>query len=125
MRSLFKPFLEQLGFAMQPVQMNGGHCYASFVDRRHTVHISLEHGDAQATVMVITNGVNDLRSIDDPAKTPRLSHLNVRYMEHVSAIERDRNEEFFGRHALRDDAERRLLKCAKDLRLVLPRYLAS
>ncbi|MNT90529.1 hypothetical protein D3C72_2314430 [compost metagenome] len=75
--------------------------------------------------MLITNGDNDLRSIDDPLKTPRLSHLNARYMELVPKIEWDENEEFFGRQTPRDGAERRLIKCAKDLRLVLPRYLAS
>lgn len=125
MQSVFKPFLEQLGFAMQPVHVSGRYYRASFADRKCTLLITFEPGDEQTTVMLLTNGDDDLRSIDDPAKSPRLSHLNARYMGLVTASERADNEAFFGHQEPLDRAEQKLIKCAKDLRLVLPHYLAS
>lgn len=125
MQSVFKPFLEQLGFAMQPVHVSGRYYRASFAGRNNTLLITFEPGDEQTTVMLVTNGDDDLRAIDDPVKTPRLSHLNARYMGLVTASERAENEAFFGQLEPRDRAEYGLIKCAKDLRLVLPRHLAS
>lgn len=125
MKSVFKPFLEQLGFVMQPVHVSGRYYRASFADRQHTLLITFEPGDEQATVMLLTNGDDDLRAIDDPVRTPRLSHLNARYMGLVTASERAENEAFFGQLEPHDRAEHGLIKCAKDLRLVLPRHLAS
>ena len=110
---------------MQPVLISGRYYRASFVGPDHTVLITFEPGDDDATTMLLTNGDDDLRAIDDPEKTPRLSHLNSKYMGLVTAIERAENDDFFGKIEARDSAENGLIKCAKDLRLVLPRHLAS
>lgn len=125
MKSAFKPFLEQIGFTMRLVHVSGRYYRASFVSRRHTLLVTFEPGDQQTTVMLLTNGDGSLRSIDNPEKTPRLSHLNARYMGLVTASERAENEVFFGQLEPRDRAEHELIKCAKDLRLVLPHHLAS
>lgn len=125
MRLMFEPFLEQLGFTIQPVHLSGRYYRASFISHRHTLIITFEPGDEYITVMLLTNGDADLRSIDDPTKTPRLSDLNARYMRFVTASERAENEEFFVQLEPRDRAESELIKCAKELRLVLRRHLAS
>ncbi len=123
MDSVFKPFLEELRFAMQPVFVSGRYYRASFVGPDHTLLITFEPGDEFTAIMLITNGDDDLRAIDDPIKTPRLSHLNARYMGLVAPSERVANEAFFGHLEPQDRAEEGLIKCAKDLRLVLPRHL--
>jgi hypothetical protein len=58
-------------------------------------------------------------------KTPRLSDLNSRYMNTVSSEERAANEAAFKSVEARDEEEKLLLKSAKELCLVLPKYLAD
>ena len=121
----FVPFLSELGFSVQPLHVSGRYYRASFIGSRYTLLITFEPGDEQVMVMLLENGDDDLRSIDDPMKTLRLSHLNARYMGQVTAESRSKNEAFFSTVEVNDAAARSLLKCAKDLRLVLPLHLAS
>lgn len=46
-------------------------------------------------------------------------------MAEVTESEREGNDAYFSAIEVHDRNERALLKCAKDLRLVLPRYLQS
>ena len=123
MRSAFRPFLAPLQFVMQPIHISGRHYSASFVGPSHTLLVGFEPGDGQTIVMLQANGSNSIRSFDDPETTPRLSTLNAQYMGLVEGKERAENEAFFGQLQPQDEQERALIKCAKDLRLVLPRYL--
>ena len=63
--------------------------------------------------------------MDDRLKTPRLCDLNSRYMNTVTSEERAANDAAFKSVVALDEEERLLLKSAKELRLVLPKYLAS
>jgi hypothetical protein len=125
MESAFRPFLGKLGFAMQPLHVSGRYYRATFGGPHYTLLITFEPGDENTTVMLLTNGDDDLKAIDDPARTPRLADLNSRYMPQVSTDARSENEAYFDQFAASDRTEKLLLKCAKDLRLVLPLHLAT
>ena len=75
--------------------------------------------------MVFSRKNGELSDIDDRTKTPRLADLNNRYMAAILNEERAENEAVFESVAVNDKDERLLLKAAKELRLVLPRYLRS
>jgi hypothetical protein len=76
-------------------------------------------------ILVFTVRDGALSAIDDRKATPRLSDLNSAFMRYVSDVERRENEaEFTGIEAT-GPMETSLLKAAKELRLVLPKYLAT
>jgi hypothetical protein len=87
--------------------------------------VSFEPSDKAFFVMVFSRKNGELSDIDDRLKTPRLFDLNTRYMNRVTTEERTANEAVFQSIMARDEEERMLLKLAKELRLVLPRYLAD
>jgi hypothetical protein len=119
----FNPFLIELGFTPDKPQLSGRYYRVKFIGDSHTLIVSLEPADAFFSIMLVRNDNYDLSTIDDPKKTPRLSDLNRMYMSEVTPDERATNESFFSAIKVEGQKERELLKCAKDLRLVLPRYL--
>jgi len=121
----FVPFLHGLGFSMDAPSISGRLYRASFTGPRNSVSISFEPGDDVIFVLVFCLQDGEWSDMDDRLKTPRLSDLNARYMGSVSVDERAANESAFESIVARDDAERSLLKAARELRLVLPRYLAG
>jgi hypothetical protein len=121
----FVPFLRELGFVMDAPSISGRFYRASFTRPGHSVSVSYEPGDDAIFVFVFCQENGRLSDIDDRLKTPRLSDLNARYMSSVGIDERTANEAAFESVDVRDDAEKCLLKAARELRLVLPRYLAS
>jgi hypothetical protein len=121
----FAPFLSELDFVEQPTQISGRAYHANFFGKGHTLSVSFEPGDDYFSIMLIANEANDLASIDDRAKTPRLSDLNARYAALISPSEREANEDYFAGVVVNHPFERQLLKFAKELRLVLPKHLAA
>ena len=121
----FAPFLKDLGFTMDVPLISGRLYRASFTGQNHSVSISFEPGDEAFFVLVFSREHGELSDVEDRLKTPRLSDLNSRYMNTVSNEERATNEEVFKSIVARDDEERALLKFAKELRLVLAKYLAN
>jgi hypothetical protein len=119
----FNPFLIELGFKPEKPKISGRYYRAKFIGDNHTLIVSLEPADAFFSIMIVRNDSYDLYTIDDPQKAPRLSDLNRMYMSEVTPNERATNDSFFSEIKVEDQKERALLKCAKDLRLVLPRYL--
>lgn len=124
-QSVFKPFLSDLNFEMEPIHVSGKYYRASFVDHRYKLAVSFEPGEEIVTVTLGTIGTHDIQPIDDPARSPRLSTLNARYMALVTSKERADNEVFFGQVQALDQIEHALIKCAKELRLVLPHHLSA
>lgn len=123
--SAFRPFLSELGFTMDPLHVSG-RCYGAIFNNSHyKLLISFEPGDENTAVMLVTIGDDDLKAIDDTARTPRLADLNSRYMPSVSADAHSENEAYFKSLTVTDPIESNLLKCAKDLRLVLPLHLST
>jgi hypothetical protein len=123
--SAFRPFLSDLGFTFQSTHLSGRYYRATFVEPQHTLVVTFEPGDEEVVVMLLTNGDDSLKAIDDSAITPRLGDLNARYMSETTARARKENNAYFGQFEQTDPAEKMLLKCAKDLRLVLLLHLGK
>ncbi|MFZ5723822.1 MAG: hypothetical protein ACOY33_09180 [Pseudomonadota bacterium] len=123
--SAFKPSLESLGFSMDPPAISGRHYRASFTGKSNSVWVSYEPGDNEFFIFIFTRENGILSDIDDRKKTPRLADLNVSHMPSISGDEHARNEEFFRGIEANGKEEKFLLKCAKELRLVLPKHLGS
>jgi hypothetical protein len=119
----FMPFLTKLGFELDEPSVSGRYYRTSFTDSSHAVSVSYEPGDNALFVIVFSKNNGELSDIDDPTKTLRLADLNSRYMSAVRADERAENEAFFRSIEAKNGEERAVLKAAKELRLVLPRYL--
>ena len=95
-----------------------------FIGKSWTLSVSFEPGDNYFSIVLLNNKERGLAAMDDRQKSPRLSDLNARYMGQITLAEREVNEAFFTSIVVTDSFERQLLKVAKDLRLVLPKYLA-
>ena len=122
-RTGFAPFLKELGFTMDTPCVSGRLYRATFTSPKEVVSVSYEPGDEMLFVMVFSRQNGELSHIDDRSNTPRLSDLNMRYMHTITKEERLTNEVLFGAIEPRDNEERSLLKAARELRLVLPKYL--
>ena len=121
----FAPTLKGLGFSMDTPSITGRLYRVSFTGPKHSVSVSFEPGDEAFFVLVFSREHGELSDMDDRLKTPRLSDLNSRYMNTVSREERAANEAVFKSVMARDEEEKLLVKSAKELRLVLPKYLAN
>ncbi len=117
------PFLEEFGFRMETPSVSGRLYCVNFTAATHTVFLSYEPGDGELFVVVSSAGEGLLADFDDRGKSPRLADLNALYMKFVTADERRANDNIFSSIIVKDKAEHRLLKVAKELRLVLPKYL--
>ncbi len=124
-KAIFNLFMCDLGFKAEKPHLSGRYYRASFVGNKHTLVVLFEPGDDYLTTMLVCNDDNDLAAIDDPQRTPRLADLNRRYMNEVSQQDRQANDAYFSSINVVGRKEQELLKCAKDLRLVLPRHLLA
>ena len=110
---------------MEVPSISGRHYRASFVAREHVVVVSFEPGDNYLLVLVYCVKHGKLSDVDDIASTPRLSDLNARYMGEVNGKERAMVDTAFEGIVAEDREERELVRSAKELCLVLPKYLAD
>ena len=121
----FAPFLKELGFSLNTPSISGRMYRADFSGSRNVVSISYEPGNDALFIAIFSleNGVPS--SYDDLLKTPRLANLNKRYMHLVTASDRFKNEAAFESVRPAGRVEKLLMKSAKELRLILPKYLAE
>jgi hypothetical protein len=124
-RSAFEPFLNEQGFVMESFSISGRMYEVIFAGEKHAILVSYEPGDDMLFVLVFGRENDTLTDFDDRTKTPRLADLNAHYMAKVSDEERRENEAVFTAINPRDKQELTVLKAAKELRLVLPKYLRS
>ena len=124
-RDAYLPFLTEIGFSMEEPSISGRFYRASFISSTNSVWVSYEPGDNELSVYVFSLEKGRLSEVDDSSKTPTLSDLNNKYMHLVSKEEHVENESYFSSVGVRDNKEKSLLKCAKDLHIVLPRHLKS
>jgi hypothetical protein len=124
-REAFEPFLMELGFSMDKPSISGRFYCVDFSSDSHQVSVSYEPGDNEFFIFVGESRNSKFIDIDDRAKTPRLTDLNNRYMAAVTQLERLTNEKAFESVMVNVKEERLILKAAKELRLVLPKYLRS
>lgn len=121
----FAPFLKELGFIMDKTSISGRFYRASFTGKNHVVSISYEPGDDALFVIIFRHYDGKLSDIDNREETPRLCDLNKRYMPFVTDEDRIKNDVVFRSINFEGKEEFRLLKSAKDLRLVLPQYILN
>jgi hypothetical protein len=121
-REAFEPFLVKLGFRMELPLISGRYYRVHFNSPKNMVSVSFEPGDEALFVIIFHRENGELSHIDD-SSTPRLSDLNSRYMRTVTNDERLKSDTFFNAVHVADEAGKLLLKSAKELSLVLPRYL--
>jgi hypothetical protein len=121
----FRPFLEEMGFQIEKLSISGRNYRVIFLAKFFAVTVSFEPGDKALFVILssVKNGV--LSEFDDPTKTMHLHDLNSRYMKNVAPAERIANDAFFANIPAHDLDAQRLLKAAKELRLVLPMHLKT
>jgi hypothetical protein len=124
-KEAFLPFLGNLGFRMDPPLISGRYYRVSFDSQENVVSISYEPGDNALFIMIFSRINGQLSDIDDRSETPRIADLNSRYMPFVTNEERAKNDLLFDSIQVSDDEEKLLLKCAKELSLVLPMYLGK
>lgn len=121
----FAPFLKELGFSMDTPSISGRLYRISFSSRTHSIQISYEPGDEAPRILVFTKEHGRISELDDRAKKPRLADLNSRYAREIGVDNRAANDAVFASIHINDKQERLLLKAAKELRLVVAKYLSS
>jgi hypothetical protein len=123
----FWPFMRHLGFIMEKPIVGRRLYSVTFTGEGHAVSISYEPDDIQPSVLVFSLVGGRKSSIDDRNATPRLSDLNAIFMKMKSVTKQERaiNDAFFNLIVANDSEERLLPKSAKELRLVLPKYITS
>ena len=122
-KEAFLPFLEALDFRMDAPSISGRFYRISFSDPDHVVSISYEPGDNAIFIILFSKENGILSDFDDSSKTHRLADLNRLYMHAISRDERVKNDAAFSSIHVTDKEEALLLKSAKELSLVLPKYL--
>jgi hypothetical protein len=120
-KELLCPTLEPLGFVLHS-SVSGRMYLAEFVSPTHVASISFEPGDDYLLVVIFTVDNGERSELDDRNATPRLSDLNRRFLSASDA--QVLHDQMLGRHC--EDADTgRLAKAARELAVVLPRYLAA
>lgn len=117
-------FLNDFDFLMDEPHISGRMYQVEFRSPTNVLTVAYEPSENNLTVYLsrVKNGQRS--NVDDERNTFRLNQLNRTFMKDVTTEERKRNEEFFRSVSARDPAEKLLLKAAKDLRLILPKYLS-
>jgi len=119
-RTLVGPALQPLGFVLHTT-VSGRMYLAEFVSPTHIASISFEPGDDYLLVAIftVTDGVRS--NIDDREHTPLLSDLNRRFLSpsEIDALHRSPTME-----CAQCATAMRLVKAARELAVVLPRYLS-
>jgi hypothetical protein len=118
---ILDPVLGPRGFS--PHYSASGRLYlAEFVSPDYVVSISFEPGDEflQVAVFTVTNGIRS--ELDDRDATPRLSDLSTRFLHPSDATDLGRTKDEISRN---DRSLLKLVKSAKELAIVLPRYFAA
>jgi hypothetical protein len=117
-------FMGDLGFDADPISISGREYVASFRGRGMAVYVSFEPGD-DAFIVMVASGGSGREALDDPSRTPRLPELSRRFMSAVSPEARQAADAALRGIVANDEHEQQLVRAARDLRLVLPKYLSS
>jgi hypothetical protein len=121
----FEPFLKELGFVMDEPSISGRYYHVSFTAAKNAVSVSYEPSDNALFVIVFDRRNGQLSNIDDRGAPPRLADLNSQYMATITQEERVAVAKRLESVAVRGHEEQQLLKAARELRLVLPKYLCQ
>jgi len=122
--NVFEPFLNKMGIPLIELTVNGRFYIAEFnILSSHTLSITYEPGDWYMDIGICGTRTGDLSIIDDPIKSPSLSDLNARFYGSFTKDEIIQNTIYFQKFKGDNEDEKKLIKAAQDLRLILPKYL--
>jgi hypothetical protein len=117
----FYSFLEtEYGYLVVNETINGNVFYdVVFKDKEKAVSISYENVENYLEVIVFLLQKGEMPDYDDKTKTLHLKQLNRQLIAKVSKGEISLNAEYFTKLHPKTEIERKLLKEAKELRMVL------
>lgn len=121
---LFFSFLvTEHGFKLSKETENGNTFYdVEYSDAGRVVSISYENVEDYLQVIVFKLENGKLPDYDDKTHTLHLNELNKRVLSGIDNNEIEKNSELFDKFDTKDELERKLLKSAKELRLVLKHW---
>jgi hypothetical protein len=93
-----------------------------YSDTGRVVSISYENIEDYLQVIVFKLKNEKLPDYDDKTLTLHLNELNKRVLSRIDKNEIEKNNEEFDKFDANDELERKLLKSAKELRLVLKHW---
>lgn len=118
---LFFSFLiTEFGFRLSKETENGNAFYdVEYSDAGRAVSISYENIEDHLQVIVFKLKNGKLPDYDDKTQTLHLNKLNKKVLSGIDKREIEKNNIEFNKFDANDELERKLLKSAKELRLVL------
>ncbi|GAA4762840.1 MULTISPECIES: hypothetical protein [Flavobacterium] len=116
----FSFLLKEFGFELLKVTENGNVFYdVEYTDYKRTVSISYENIEDYLQVIVFRLKNGELPNYDDKSQTLHLNELNKRVLPLISKEEIQENNEKFNIIFTNTELEKKLLKSAKELRIIL------
>jgi hypothetical protein len=122
---IFSRFLSDLGFNEIEKTISGNFYSVRHSSSQYEISISFEPDTENVLIVLYSLVKDDISDIDNHLISPRLSDLNLRYMHLVTDAQRAENDDYFKELNSHDPIEKRLIKSAKELRLVLPKYFSN
>jgi len=121
---LFFAFLiTEFGFKQTKETENGNAFYdVEYWDAKIAVSVSYENIEDYLQVLILKLKNGKLPDYDDKTHTLRLQELNRIVLSKIDKKEIEENNALFNKFESKDDLERRLLKSAKELRLILKHW---
>lgn len=121
---LFFSFLiTEYGFKLLKETENGNAFYdVEYSDAEKNISISYENIEDYLQVIVFKLKNGKLPDYDDKTRTLHLNELNKKVLSGINKKEIEENNVEFNKFDTDDELERKLLKSAKELRLVLKRW---
>ena|SRR5689334_22314862 len=122
-KSYFNFLVIEFGFQLFKEKVRGNVFYdIQYRDDTRIVSISYENieGYFQVIVFVLKNG--ELPEYDDKVNTLHLDKLNAKILSNIDKSEIVLNGRYFEDFQWHDEFEKKMLKCAKELRLCLKHF---
>lgn len=121
---MFFSYLEtEFGFNKVNETINGNAFYdVEFKDKERVISISYENIEDHLEVIVFKLQSGNLPDFADKTKTLHLKRLNRLVIAEASKKEINLNTEYFDNYYPKNEIERKLLKKAKELRLILKHF---
>jgi hypothetical protein len=119
----FEFLITEFSFKVSEEIINGNFFYRfRYMDEIKAITISYENIEDYLSVFisVLQNGI--MPDYDDKTKTLHLNKLNAQVLSRLNRSEIALNSEYFTRLRPENELEKKLLKCAKELRLVLQHW---
>lgn len=119
----FSFLVTEFGYSLPKITENGNAFYdMEYISSKNIISISYENIEDYLQVIVFKLINGQLPDYDDKTHTLHLSELNKLITSKVDKEQIEKNAQWFKDYKYTDAFERKLLKSAKDLRLVLSHW---